>query len=89
MFTPKLKSSVLATAAGSFIVLAAVAASSITQPTSEVGVKGDRLMLPTKVSCSVDCTGSEDAMDRTFATEARHDTDAGITQLIREDVTGR
>lgn len=83
MFANQLNSSVLATAVGSLMVLAAFTASSMTQTGSEVGVKGDKLEMPMKVSCTADCTDIDSRIDRAFETFVEHDRDAGVTTLIR------
>jgi len=74
----RLKSSVIATAVGSTLVVAAFAANSVTQPVeSEIGVKGDRLMVATKIAYP------DVRVDRAFQTIVEHDREAGLTTLMR------
>lgn len=74
----RLKSSVIATAVGSTLVVAAFAANSMTQPhDGEVAIKGDRLMVATKIAYP------DARIDRAFDTLVDHDREAGMTTLTR------
>jgi len=83
MSTFRLKSSMVATAIGTTLVLAAFAANSMTQPQDVAAVKGDRLTLPMNVSCAGPCLGAEERIEAAFETIAEHDLDAGVTVLMR------
>ncbi len=73
-----LKSSVIATAAGSALVVAAFAANSVSVPSVGDGAsKGDRLMVATKI-------GYPDArVAAGFETFIENDREAGVTTLTR------
>lgn len=78
MRTPRLKSSVIATAAGSALVVAAFAANSMTQPNGGATVgKSDRLMIATKVAYP------DTRVATAFDTLVEHDREAGVTTLTR------
>ena len=73
-----LKSSVIATAAGSALVVAAFAASSVSQPNSgDVAEKGDRLMVATKIAYP------DARVSTAFDTLIENDREAGVTTLTR------
>ena len=74
----RLKSSIIATAVGSTLVVGAFAANSMTQPQgSDVAVKGDRLMVATKVAYP------DARISQAFDTFVEHDREAGVTTLTR------
>ncbi|MEM0905889.1 MAG: hypothetical protein AAGJ94_00905 [Pseudomonadota bacterium] len=83
MMSPRLKSSVVATVAGTGFVLAAFAAGSVSQMQDQAAVKGDLLEVPMKVSCTADCNTADERIARAFDTFAEHDADAGVTVLSR------
>lgn len=83
MKTPRLLSSVVATAVGGGLVLAAFAATSMTQPEDVTAVKGDRMMVATEVSCGMDCADLNGRVMDAFETVATHDREAGVTTLTR------
>ena len=74
----RLKSSVIATAAGSALVVAAFAASSVSQPyPGDVAQKTDRLMVATKIAYP------DARIANAFDTLVDEDRDAGVTTLMR------
>ena len=74
----RLKSSVIATAAGSALVVAAFAANSVSQPyLGNVAEKGDRLMVATKIAYP------ESRIAAAFDTFVETDREAGVTTLTR------
>ena len=78
MRTSILKSSVIATAAGSALVVAAFAASSVAPSTiGDSASKGDRLMVATKIAYP------DSRVASAFDTFAETDREAGVTTLIR------
>ena len=83
MKTPRLLSPVVATALGSGLVLATFAATSFTQPEDVTAVKGDRLMVATKVACDTNCAVIDAMVADAFETVATHDREAGVTVLSR------
>lgn len=82
----RLKSSILASTAAGGLILAAVAANSMTHGQTAASQKGDLLTTVVRVHCIEDCTTPDAEIDRVaaaFDTVAEHDVDAGVTTLTR------
>lgn len=73
-----LKSSVIATAAGSALMVAAFAANSVSMPSvGDSATKGDRLMVATKIGYP------DSRINAGFQTFIENDREAGVTTLTR------
>jgi len=83
MKTFRIKSSVVATMAGGALVFGALAANSMTQSPTAVGVKGDRLSVTTLISCDGTCMPQDDRVAAAFDTIVDHDTANGVSTLTR------